>query len=75
LDLLLTDVVMPMMSGKELAGRMQERQPDLKVLFMSGYTQDMILHQGVPDPDVCLIVKPFSARLLLQRVEEILTGG
>jgi PAS domain S-box-containing protein len=72
IDLLLTDVIMPLMSGKELAEHLREAQPDLSVIYMSGYTQNIILQQGVLQPDVVLITKPFSSMTLLQKVREAL---
>jgi PAS domain S-box-containing protein len=74
LDLLLTDVVMPGRSGKELANDVREVSPGIKVLFMSGYSQDVIVHQGVLEEGVELIEKPFAAESLLLRVREIMEG-
>src|SRR6185436_2363339 len=59
-DLLLTDVVMPDMPGPELAARLRERRPDLRVLFMSGYADDRLSVQGVLAEGVHLISKPFD---------------
>lgn len=72
IDLLVTDVVMPLMGGKELAQRLQQSRPDLKVLYMSGYTQNVILQQGVLKPDVVLITKPFTSSDLMKKVYEVL---
>jgi PAS domain S-box-containing protein len=74
LDLLLTDVVMPGRSGKELAAEIMVLSPTTKVLYMSGYSADVIVHQGVIEEGVHLIEKPFSAEALLRRVREILDG-
>jgi PAS domain S-box-containing protein len=72
LDLLVTDVVMPGMSGKELAARLEADLPKLRVLFVSGYTEDTIVHRGVLDPDVELLAKPFSPAQLRARVRALL---
>jgi PAS domain S-box-containing protein len=74
IDLLLTDVVMPGRSGTELSVDVVELLPAVKVLFMSGYSQDVIVHQGVLDQGVHLIEKPFSADELLRNVRDILDG-
>ena len=71
-DLLLTDVIMPGMSGRQLADRLLEAQPDLKVLFMSGYTDEAISQHGVLAEGVSFLEKPFTPDLLLQRVREVL---
>lgn len=71
-DLLLSDVVMPRMSGPQLAARMQEEQPDLKVLFISGHADETIVQHGVLMPDTELLVKPFSVDQLLARVNGVL---
>jgi len=74
-DLLLTDVVMPQMNGKELADRLALQRPGLKVLFMSGYSDNAIAHQGVLDPGTRFLEKPFSAVMLTRKVREILDEG
>jgi len=71
-ELLLTDVVMPGMSGKELASTLSTEFPHLKVLFMSGYTQNAIVHRGALDQGVELLAKPFSPGALRDRVRELL---
>jgi CheY-like chemotaxis protein len=73
IDLLLTDVVMPGMTGKQLAKRLLELRPDLHVLYMSGYTDDVINTRGVLMGDTLLVAKPFTRALLLRRVREALT--
>ncbi len=72
IHLLLTDVVMPGMNGRELADRLMLIKPDLKLLFMSGYTADTIAHRGVLDEKMCFIKKPFSRRDLADKVHEAL---
>jgi two-component system cell cycle sensor histidine kinase/response regulator CckA len=72
LDLLLTDVVMPRMSGPHLAARLQHMKPDLKVLFISGHADETIVQHGVLIPDTELLVKPFSVKELLARVQGVL---
>jgi len=72
IDLLITDVVMPGMSGKELAGEVRKRCENVKVLFMSGYTANAIAHHGVLDKGVAFIQKPFSLCELAHKTEEAL---
>jgi DNA-binding NtrC family response regulator len=74
IDLLLTDVVMPGRSGRDLATAMATLSPDTRVLFMSGYSQDVIVHQGVLEEGFHLIEKPFAAENLLRKVREVLDG-
>ncbi|MDJ0721512.1 MAG: response regulator [Desulfobacterales bacterium] len=70
--LLLTDVVMPEMNGKDLHEKIMVDDPDMKVLYMSGYTDDIISHHGVLDEGVPFIQKPFSVQKLLSKVRAIL---
>ncbi|HUP76150.1 MAG TPA: PAS domain S-box protein [Acidimicrobiales bacterium] len=75
IDLLLTDVVMPGGSGKALWDDVIDLRPEIKVLFMSGYNQDLIANEGVLDEGVSLIEKPFSADDLLRKVRDVLDVG
>ena len=72
IDLLLTDVVMPGMSGPELAERLRGLRPQLRILYMSGYSGDTIAKRGVRDPGVAYLPKPFSAATLSGKVREVL---
>lgn len=74
IDVLLTDVVMPELNGKDLADRLRNLFPELRVLFMSGYTANIILHRGILDKDVSMIQKPFSKKELSAKVREVLAG-
>jgi PAS domain S-box-containing protein len=70
--LLLTDVIMPDMNGKELLGRVCELHPDVRVLYMSGYTDNVIAHHGVIDAGIHFIEKPFTVQALAAKVREVL---
>jgi two-component system cell cycle sensor histidine kinase/response regulator CckA len=72
IHLLLTDVIMPGMNGRELAQRISEIRPNTKVLYMSGYTENVIGHNGTLDADVRLLQKPFTLRDLKNKVREVL---
>jgi PAS domain S-box-containing protein len=72
IHLLITDVVLPEMSGKDLAGEIQQIRPNIGVLFMSGYTANVIAHQGVLDEGVLFMEKPFTFENLARKVKEAL---
>jgi two-component system, cell cycle sensor histidine kinase and response regulator CckA len=74
IDLMITDVVMPGMSGPNVAARLPELRPGVKVLFMSGYTDELIVSRGVLQEGVNFIEKPFSPDDLLHKVREVLDG-
>jgi CheY-like chemotaxis protein len=73
-DLLLTDVVMPGMNGRVLAQQLLQRQPQMKVLYMSGYTDSFIVGHGVLEPGTHLLQKPFTEEVLIRKVREVLDG-
>jgi CheY-like chemotaxis protein len=72
IDLMLTDVVMPGMNGRDLSQRARQLRPGLKVLFMSGYSRNAVVHQGRVDRDVQLIQKPVALSELAARIREML---
>ncbi len=75
IDLLLTDVVMPGMSGRELAERLSARYPAVRLLFMSAYTEDEVILQGVRVAEVNFIAKPFTVEGLRSKVREVISGS
>jgi two-component system cell cycle sensor histidine kinase/response regulator CckA len=75
IDILITDVVMPHLSGRALADRMQTNRPGIKVLYVSGYTDDAIVRHGVSENAVAFLAKPFTPETLLGRVREVLDRG
>jgi two-component system, cell cycle sensor histidine kinase and response regulator CckA len=75
IHLLLTDVIMPGMNGRELAQRISEIRPNVKVLYMSGYTENVVGHNGMLDAGVRLLQKPFNLRDLKSRVREVLDAS
>jgi len=74
IDLLLTDVVMPRMGGRELSEILQSSHPNMKQIFMSGYTDDSVVRYGIRDASVMFLQKPFSMTALAKRVREALTA-
>lgn len=72
IHLLLTDVIMPGINGRQLAEQAGAMRPDMRILYMSGYTDDVILHHGVLDPGVSFIQKPLTSRTLETKVREVL---
>ncbi|MFT5697373.1 MAG: PAS domain S-box-containing protein [Desulforhopalus sp.] len=75
IDLLLTDVIMPKMNGRDLATYIHELHPHMQCLFMSGYTADIIAHQGVLDEGIDFLQKPFSVQALAGKVRAVIDAG
>ena len=74
MDLVVTDVVMPGLGGRDLVGRLKIMRPELRVLFVSGYTEEGVRKQGVLEPGAAYLEKPFTPEVLLQKVREVLDG-
>jgi CheY-like chemotaxis protein len=75
LQLLLTDVVMPDMSGRRVAAKLAADRPGIRVLYMSGYPDDDIVRHGVLEPDIDLLPKPFTAEALLSAMDKAMARG
>lgn len=75
IDLLVTDVVMPEMNGKKLRKQIEKCQPGIKVLFISGYTPNVIVNQGIIEEEVNFLPKPFSVHSLMTKVQALLKPG
>ncbi len=75
IHLLLTDVVMPQMNGREVAEELARLRPEMKVLYMSGYTFDIVVLHGVAEADTALLQKPFTLESLTSKVREVLDAN
>ena len=75
IDVLVTDLVMPRLGGEALATTMLDRRPDLKVIFMSGYAEDVVARQGTIAAGSNFLEKPFAPNVLVRTVREILPIG
>ena len=75
LDLLVTDVVMPGMSGPDVAGAVAAMRPGAQVLYISGYTDSSVGQHGVLEPGIAFLQKPFAADVLTRKVREVLDGA
>ena len=71
-SLVVTDLMMPGMSGRELSEQLLASDPDIKILYLSGYTEDAVVHQGVLEPGTSFLQKPFTLQALARKVREVL---
>jgi two-component system cell cycle sensor histidine kinase/response regulator CckA len=69
---MVTDVIMPAMSGAQLASHLSAKRPEMKVLYVSGYTDDAIVRHGVLEPGLAFLQKPFSPKTLARKVADVL---
>jgi YesN/AraC family two-component response regulator len=74
IHLVLTDVVMPGMGGKALVSQLKATRPSIKVLYVSGYTDNAIVHHGILDSDVDFLQKPFTVDNLARKVREVINS-
>src|SRR5437763_5311181 len=75
IQLMITDVVLPRLSRRELADQIVVKRPGIKVLFMSGYTDSAVVNSGILQKEVAFLQKPFTPRLLVEKVREVLEHG
>jgi CheY-like chemotaxis protein len=75
IDILVTDVVLPEIGGRELAGHLRAKRPDLKVLFVSGFTDDVLLRKGIRRAEAHFLPKPFTAAALTRKVRDVLAAA
>ena len=75
IDILITDVVMPGMNGREVSAQLCAVHPNTRVLYLSGYAEDAIVHEGALDPGASFLQKPFSLHSLARKVREVLDQG
>jgi FixJ family two-component response regulator len=75
IDILVTDVMMPGIGGRELAKKLSEIRPGISVLYLSGYTEDAVVTQGAKGPAVAFLQKPFTLQNLAKKVREVLRAN